>query len=177
MADSSRLIHPLPLPHPVAGAAVLLVGEEDAAVAAAAAAPRDLIPEGVGGTAAAVAGVEIDSPSLLRRVAAAGKGGDTSPSRTVAGMKTAAREGAAVAAVAAGSLVIADVVSRFGLGSHLDEDLRPHPLRPHSGTNAPKGSGFGGGGYGGGGYGGGGGRGAPGRNEVRTNEDEVYLLL
>ena len=104
MADSSRLIHHLPLPHLVVGAAVIVGGdtavEEDVAVAL-----QNLILEGEG-TEAGVAEVEIDSLSLRRLV----EKGDINPNRMVAGMTTAVQE---EAAAVVDMVVIADVVCHF----------------------------------------------------------------
>ena len=105
MADSSRLIHLLPLPHLVVGATVI-VGEDTAVEEDVAVALQDLILEGEG-TEAVVVEVEIDSLSLLRVV----EKGDISPNRMLAGMTMAVQE---EAAVVADMVVIADVVSRFG---------------------------------------------------------------
>jgi hypothetical protein len=106
VADNSRPIHLLPLPHLVAGATVI-VGEDTAVEEDVAVALQDLILEGEG-TEAVVAEVEIDSLSLLRVV---GKGG-ISPNRMLDGMTIAVQE---EAAAVADMVVIADVVSRFCL--------------------------------------------------------------
>ena len=106
MADNSRLIHLLPLPHLVVGATVI-VGEDTAVEEDVAVALQDLILE-VEGTEAVVAEVETDSLSLLRVV----EKGDISPNRMLAGMTMAVQEEAAAVAVA-DMVVIADVVSLF----------------------------------------------------------------
>lgn len=102
MADNSRLIHLLPLPHLVVGATVI-VGEDTAVEEDVAVALQDLILE-VEGTEAVVAEVETDSLSLLRVV----EKGDISPNRMLAGMTMAVQEEAAAVAVA-DTVVIADV--------------------------------------------------------------------
>ncbi len=107
MADISRLIHLLPLPH--LGAAAV-VGEDTAVEEDVAVVLRDRILEGEG--TEAEAGEEIDSLSLRRVV---GKGG-TLPSRTLAGMTTAA---------VVDMVVIVDVVSRFDPGLKMPIIIRP----------------------------------------------------